>query len=171
MERYGIDMTELEIQNMSKRKFRKLVYESVEKYALSKLIDTAKSQSKCQSILKNINENNFQIQKYLVCDSLIREEQLTLFSLRSFTFPVKSNYKYLFKSDMKCRGCKNETTIENESHLINFCSLFNEERCSIGTLDHEHIFGTLDEQISFIKRFKIIARKWKLILENKTTTI
>ena len=31
MERYGIDMTELEIQNMSKRKFRKLVYESVEK--------------------------------------------------------------------------------------------------------------------------------------------
>ena len=102
MERYGINMTELEIQNMSKRKFRKLVYESVEKYALSKLIDTAKSQSKCQSILKNINENNFQIQKYLVCDSLIREEQLTLFSLRSFTFPVKSNYKYLFKSDMKC---------------------------------------------------------------------
>ena len=72
---------------------------------------------------------------------------------------------------MKCRGCKKETTIENESHLINFCSFFDKERSSFGNLDLDHVFGTLDEQISFIKKFKIIARKWKLTLESETTTI
>ena len=59
-----------------------------------------------------------------------------------------------------CIGCKNEDLFESESHLIRSCSLFDEERCSFGTLNLEDIFGTLDEQIVFIKNFKVKDRKW-----------
>ena len=41
-EKYGIELSDSEIQNMSKTRFRKIVYESVERYAISNLILTAK---------------------------------------------------------------------------------------------------------------------------------
>ena len=169
-EKYGIELSDSEIQNMSKTKFRKIVYESVERYAISNLISTAKTQSKCQSLLKNISEKNFQIQKYLISDGLTKEEQLLLFSLRSFTFPVKTNFKYLFDNNMKCRGCQDPLSIENVEHISKSCRIFKNERHN-DVIDFENVFGPLDDQIRFVKKFKVIARKWKLILEINEKTM
>ena len=126
---------------------------------------TAKSQSKCQSILKNIDENNIKIQKYLISSELVKEEQKLMFSLRSFSFPVKSNFRYLHESDLTCRACH-----EDEIHLCQTCPVFSSERGD-SCLNFEDVFGQVEIQIKFIKRFKIIARKWKLLLEIEKSTI
>ena len=131
---------------------------------------TAKSQSKCQSILKNIDENNIKIQKYLISSELVKEEQILIFSLRSFSFPVKSNLRYLHESDLKCRACHEPDSIENEIHLCQSCSVFSSERGDT-CLNFEDVFGPVDNQMKFIKRFKVIARKWKLLLEIEKSTI
>ena len=105
-QRYNLNISDEDIQKMSKAKFKLLVSESVDKYAYSKMIMTAKSQSKCQSILKNLDENNMKIQKYLISSELVKEEQILIFSLRSFSFPVKSNFCYLHESNLICRACQ-----------------------------------------------------------------
>ena len=94
----------------------------------------------------------------------MKEEQILLFSLRSQTFPVKSNYKYLHKDNMICRACYLPETVENEIHFCETCPVFSDERGS-EKLHFNDVFGTLDVQIRFVKVFKIIARKWTLILE------
>ena len=38
-------------------------------------------------------------------------------------------------------------------------------------LNVSDIFGPLELQIRFVKIFKRIARKWRLIIENETSTI
>ena len=72
-ERYNIQLSDEEIQQMSRGRFKKLVSESVDSYAFSKMIMIAKRQTKCQSILKTIDENNVCIQKYLISTELVKE--------------------------------------------------------------------------------------------------
>ena len=110
------------------------------------------------------------IQKYLISNELVREEQLLLFSLRSKCFQVKSNFKYLHDNDLTCRACHEEGSIEDEIHICKSCPLFINERGDT-SLNFEDVFGSLDDQILFIKRFKVIARKWKLLLDLSISTI
>ena len=115
-----------------------------------------------------MDTRDIRIQKYLIADELVKEEQLLLFSLRTFTFPVKANFQYLHKS-MECRACEDPKSIENEIHLIQNCPIFQDEQSE--RINLEHIFGTFEQQVLFIKQFKLISRKWKLILELKDKTI
>ena len=110
------------------------------------------------------------IQKYLICDELVKEEQILLFSLRSLSFPVKSNFSYMHKNDMSCRACSEPETVESEEHFCTSCVNFQSER-NFKTLVFSDIYGTLDLQVQFIKQFKIIARKWKVLLEFGLSTI
>ena len=164
-QKYAIHLSDREIQEMSKTKYKKLVNESVNKFAYSRLVKTASEQSKCRDIVKNINIENISIQKYLVTEELYQEEKQLLFNLRSHSFPVKCNSRYLFE-DMSCRACMEPQYEESEKHFAQTCVTFQSER-NFKMLNVEDIFGTLQKQITFIKSFKIIARKWKLILEVK----
>ena len=168
--KYDIDLTDKEIQSMSKTRFKSFINKKVDRFAFSKLISTARGQSKCKSVLQNINEEDIMIQKYLLSNQLVKEEQILLFSLRTYNFPVKSNFRYLFPSDLKCRACNVPDSEESETHLCQSCEVFKEEKDN-RNLNFEDVFGPLKVQINFIKRFKIIARKWKLILEMEKSTI
>ena len=169
-QKYNIELSDSEIQSMSRGQFKNYVNKQVDTFAFNSLITTARNQSKCQHMLKTINESNMKIQKYLVCDKLTKEEQLLLFSLRSFTFQVKTNFRYLHRDNMICRACLDPQSEESEEHISRTCQQFQKERNG-EDLNCEDVFSTLDDQISFIKKFKIIARKWKLLLENETSTI
>ena len=61
-EKYGIKLSDEEIRCLSKNKFKQIVNNAVNKFALTKLLVTAQNQSKCKTILRNINENDFKIQ-------------------------------------------------------------------------------------------------------------
>ena len=77
--KYDIQISDEDIQQISQTKFRLLVIESVDKYAYSKMIMTNKSQSKCQSILKNVDENKAKIQKCLISSELVKEDRYKCF--------------------------------------------------------------------------------------------
>ena len=139
-----------------------VVNESVNKFAFSWLLKKARAQSKCEGIVNNLKSDTLKIQCYLLSDSFSKEEVQLLFQLRSRSFPVKSNMKTQFVNDMKCRVCLK--SFENEIHLARDCEMFTEER-GINDLYVEDIFGPTQMQIKFIQVFKIIARKWKLLLE------
>ena len=55
-------------------------------------------------------------------------------------------------------------TTESEKHLCETCLLFESERGD-KVLNSDDVFGSLETQIKFVKIFKVIARKWKMILE------
>ena len=104
------------------------------------------------------------IQEYLICDNMVKEEQLLLFQLRSRSFPVKMNFQYKYKNDLGCRACNIENIIECELHFCESCVAFQEERNG-HEMAYDDIFGPLEVQVKFIKKFKTIARKWRLILD------
>ena len=164
-EKYKINLSDEEIQQMSKNKFKQIVSESVDKFAFSQLLKTASEQSKCHDIVKQIKSDKFVIQKYLVCEDLVKEEQQLLFSLRCHAYPVKTNAKYLYE-DLSCRACMDPQYEESVTHFTQTCSTFQEER-KFTKLNVEDIYGSLQKQIKFIRTFKVINRKWKLILELK----
>ena len=60
-EKYAIHLSDKEIQEMSKTKFKKLVNESLNKFAFSRLIQTALEQSKFCDIVRNVNIENMSL--------------------------------------------------------------------------------------------------------------
>ena len=124
------------------------------------MIAKARTQSKCSNIIKNLQivQGVIKIQKYLISDELDKEEQQLLFIVRTRSFNVKSNRKSQFEADMKCRGCVSIDSYEDENHIIQSCSLFNEERGDT-KIQFEDAFRTIKYQIKFVKVFKVFARK------------
>ena len=104
------------------------------------------------------------IQSYLISDSLVKEEQQLLFSMRTQSFPVKKNFRYKYQNDLECRACNKANRIECETHFCESCITFQDERQG-EILNLDDIFGPLEIQIAFVRKFKILARKWKLLLE------
>ena len=62
-EKYRIVLSDEEISCMSKRQFRRIIDESVDRIAFSNLIDIASRQSKCKGILRGINIERITIQQ------------------------------------------------------------------------------------------------------------
>ena len=160
---YNLQFSDNEVRHMSKNKFKSLVSKAINNFAFSNLLSKASKQTKCQGIIKNIDVENISTQKYLLTEKLLKEEQQLLFVLRCKAFEVKSNFRYKYE-DLTCRACRITQTVENESHFCTTCVVFEEEREGL-LLQIDDIYGSLNSQIKFIKKFKLIARKWKLILE------
>ena len=57
-EKYNINLSDHEIQCLSKNRFKKIVNEKVNQYALSKLISKAQNQFKCRQIVEQIDIRN-----------------------------------------------------------------------------------------------------------------
>ena len=70
---------------------------------------------------------------------------------------------------MEYRACEDTELNENEIYLIQFCPIVQDKQSE--RINPQHIFGTFEQQVLFIKQFKLISRKWKLILELKDKTI
>ena len=68
------------------------------------------------------------------------------------------------------RACSDPQSEESEIHFSQSCVQFHNERNG-EILNSEDVFSSLDTQISFIKKFKIVARKWKILLEIEPSTI
>ena len=110
--KYNITVTQDEIKNMSKAKFRWMVKKEVERVAFEHL------QLECSNLKKTVNlkYEKLQLQPYL--RKLYPNQSKILFKIRSCTLDIKSHSSYKYK-DLVCRRCgKEEETVE---HVIN-CS-------------------------------------------------
>ena len=90
---FNLKLSEDEVRNMSKNKFKCIVSKAVNKFAFTSLIAKAKSKSKCSGIISSIDVENISTQKYLLTQNLFKEEQQLLFLLRCKAFQVKSNFR------------------------------------------------------------------------------
>ena len=160
--KYSINLTDEQISNMSKYKFKQLVNKQVNKFAYCSLLTVARGQSKCLKIVENLKTENLQIQPYLTTEYLLKDEQQLLFALRSRSYSIEENFKNQYEGNMICRICLDPSTVESLSHLIS-CKKLGKEMGG-AQLNLEDIYGPLHAQIKFIKIFKRISEKREVIM-------
>ena len=106
-----INLSESEISQMKKKKFKKLVNNKLKQLSDEYLFSLQQSHTKSRKIF--ISEN---IKHYLVSNELALEEKRTLFQLRTMC-DVKTNFKHQYSHNMRCRLC--DLQEESEAHLLN----------------------------------------------------
>ena len=155
-----IRLTEEEIINMKKSKFRRLVRCKIREASQRHLVKLRKSKSINIWPSKNMK-------KYLKTNLLNTEEKQLLFMMRCRMNQVKSNFKNQFKNNLNCLLCESGIP-ETESHLLQCPGILGDIGNNILKIQHSDIYGVLDQQIKAIQVFKKVfrIRKWKI--ENRT---
>ena len=107
-----LNMSDEEISNWSKNKFRKIVKESIMKKAFEYLNCKKESHSK----MKNINYDNLKMQTYLKSDNtLSNDKKFLLFKLRTRMTKLKMNFKNMYV-DQICPLCWLHE--DSQSHIM-----------------------------------------------------
>ena len=127
------------------------------------------TKSKLQGIIKSTKQDKNkkpQVQEYLMTNKLTTTEKQTIFELRCRNFDVKTNFPSNFIEDMSCRLCKDPGSIENEEHVFNSSC-----QSAIQVVNSESkfddIYGTLSQQVRFIKTYMNYIRKRRILLKQK----
>ena len=110
LQQLNIELSEKEIESMSKQRFKKLVQEKINMKASEYLTELHMGHSKS----KYLNQEGT-IQEYLTLDLLTTKQKQLLFKLRSRTTPNKTNYKNKYINDLSCSLCMDPDTVESES--------------------------------------------------------
>ena len=82
----------------------------------------------------------FKLQEYLISENLSNKQKQLLFSLRTRSAPVKTNYRNRYKLNMFCSLCEDQTEEESEIHLLR-CKSTVTEVGDIGDSKYEDIFS------------------------------
>ena len=114
------------------------------------MMETARSQSKCQEIMKTYNPEKFQIQGYLKSNKFTWEYQQVLFALRTKSYPLKIYFCHQFE-DMVCRICLQKNTVEDLLHTI-CCEELRKYHFD-DQLNINQIYGSVSQQYIFRKFF------------------
>ena len=152
MKEIELEMSEEEIINMPRQKFKDVVMSKV-KIKVNKQF-LKKQGSKTEKLRFN---ENFTPSTYLFSQKLNVDEIKTLMKLRTRTIDVKQNQSSSFKENMWCRTCFIVT--ETQQHVYECFEI----RKHVGSLDfnacrYEMIFGELDNQVKFAKNYHLM---WK----------
>ena len=142
-----ISLSEAEITNMKRAKFKSIVDKCI-KEAIKKHLKSLKdSHSKSKSL-----DETLVSQQYLQSSELSLQEKQLLFKFRTYTYDCKANFRNQHQSDIKCKNCGSDDTQE---HLLN-CSISNDIDC-LG-VQHSDIFGNTKKQITITKILMKIDR-------------
>ena len=147
-----ICLTYEEIKEIKKDKFKKLVEQQVEKFAMNYLENIRKSHSKTEFL----KITKFSPQEYLASKNLIISETQNLFKLRNFMINVKENFKTNFTQNRWCRICF--LFKETQQHLVD-CPPIRKRLNGLvkfENLKYNMIFGTLKNQEIFAKNYTLI---------------
>ena len=149
---------------MSKGKYKKYVDYRVNQVALESLMNCDKS--KVQSIIKSTKiakDGKSKSQEYLRTSKLTTLEKQTISDLRCRNFNCKGNTKTMYLDNMSCRMCLDPNSDEDEEHTFRLCkSLIDDTTPAINFQD---VYGTLSQQIKFIKNAMPIIRKRNILLK------
>ena len=156
-----IVLSEEEIRLMKKDSFKKILKAKLCEKARDFLYKLKEGHSKTSNL------GNFSLQEYLKSENLSTNEKKLLFSLRTRSYDVKSNYKNKFKFNMQCRYCENESEVESEVHLIN-CSKISENidpDVDLADACYDNIFSEeIEDQVSITKVFNNIQRTRNILM-------
>ena len=157
MEYCKIDLTEEEIKNMKKEKFKNLVNTNVREIGREYLLSLKSQHSKSSGL-----NDDFKCQKYLITEKLSVEEKQLLFSFRNRTYECKTNYKNKYGSDLSCFVCKAE---DSQQHLLQ-CELASDVNTE--GLEYSDIFSSIDKQVKIVKALKKITSTRNALLKKSS---
>ena len=146
----AIDLSEQQIQSMSRFRFKSVVHKKIKEKAAIYLTELQMKHSKTLYL-----KQGSEMSDYLTCDKLNTREKQLLFRLRNRTTPNKSNMKNMHKNDLSCILCKDPNSEENLDHLLN-CSFLSSIVKDIETIKCKDIFGSLEKQVKAVKSDKLI---------------
>ena len=165
----GIDMSDHEIQGVSKEMFKRYVSKKVKNNFLKYLNDIKSKHSKSS----NLKCDEIKTAEYLLSPKFSLKEKILLFKLRSRTLDIKGNFKKQYK-DSWCISCG--LFEETQKHLLQcpeIVSKLNYLAGSATNLDENDIYEGVDKQEKIIKVYSDILEireelKMKKIEENFT---
>ena len=147
-----ISLSESEIRNMKKEKFKRIVNEKIRILSNEYLTNLQKSHEKSRKIY--ISDN---MKQYLSSEDLTLEEKRMLFLVRNRMCDVKSNYRTHFKNNMRCRLC--DTCEESELHLLACYEVLDDSiRNMAESLSINDFLSSFSKQKNAIKMFNQILK-------------
>ena len=109
----NLQMSDNEIAQLSKYKFKNILKKKIEKKAYDDLMKMKENHSK----MSNINyDDRLKVQSYLKSDSnLTNDEKHLLFKLRTRMAEFRNNFRNKYEN-IQCKLCKSE--IDQEQHMF-----------------------------------------------------
>ena len=150
----NIHLTESEITNMKKSKFKNLLIKGVNQLSSQYLLELKEKHSKSDGLSANNSP-----QSYLTSNGMTTQEKQLLFQFRTRTYPCKTNFRTFHGDDLSCSICQEE---DNSEHLLH-CSRITAGIDTSG-VSYRDIFGSLSKQIKIVKILKKIDINRKKIL-------
>ena len=149
-ELFQIKISDEEVAKISRERFKNIVKNKAKEITIEYLENLKKKKSKS----KQLDIGDLTTSPYLMDSRLNKEERELLFKLRSRTVYVKENFRNAFQNNnMMCDLCK-----------LFPCTQFHPMQCPelnvylvVDTnlrINESFIFGTLDQQVLFVKIFK-----------------
>ena len=114
------EISEEIVKNMKKETFKNLVKSRIKNLSNQYLVKLRSTHSK--SINLQIGNN---LKMYLSCQQLTIEEKRLLFSLKTRSINVKTNFKNVF-SNLQCRLCNKPDEDESEIHVMKCSQVLSE---------------------------------------------
>ena len=158
MDEIGLQMTEEEIKEMSRERFRAIVKSkidiSVSNYLLSK------RGSKTAQLNFDIKPSDYLFSKELNIDEI-----QNLFKLRTRTIDVKDNQESSYKNNMWCRTCC--IVKESQQHIFE-CHAIRKKLHYVNfqNCNYQMIFGKLDDQVKIAKLFQLVLNARDDLINN-----
>ena len=148
------EISENEVKQISKTKFKKIMENKVNGSARKYLENMKKSKT---NYLKVVEKSA--AAKYLFSKKLNLEEIRTLFRMRSRTISVKDNQKSSFKDNMWCRTCF--LFSETQEHILQ-CSVLRDKvqhlSIDFSSVEYKMIFSNLDNQEKIVKIYHLLVQ-------------
>jgi len=157
----GLKLTLQQIKSMSKHKFKELIKSKIENLALKYLLKEKNKQSKCCSI----KFDKLQIQDYLKSDILTTSNKQLLFQLRTASFPVFANIKFMV-DDTRCPCCYlKEDTL---SHQLE-CSIIHsgtKQICNTNVHIEDVFSPCVEDQTKITLLFEQSIKRRKIVMKH-----
>ena len=147
-EQLGIDMTDAEIQGVSKQVFKRYVTKKVKDEFIRYINDLKRAHSKSEFLeCKEIKQA-----EYIKSPRLSHKEKKLLFKLRSRTLDVKQNFRNQ-NNDPWCISCG--LFQETQSHLLQCPALAPKLNylTDNNSINENDIYGSLEKQEKIVKIF------------------
>ena len=135
---------------MKKHKFKKLIKKKLFEKSTEFLYNIKNKENRS----KTKNLVSYKFQDYLQNNTLTTKQKKLLFSLRTRSVDVKTNYKSIYTFNMQCRLCEKDE--DSERHYLECEKILNKIDPSIdlNTAKYENIFGSnIEEQINITRIF------------------
>ena len=159
-----LQMSDQQIENVTKEKFREIIKRKTKILAVKHLSELKMKHSKT----KNLDTSKLKTAEYLLSKNLKKEEMQTLFKLRSRMINVKLNFKSSHRENIWCQTC--HLFPESQQHLTVCPTLKSRTKYLVdfNQLDHNMIFQKLERQEKFAKNFHLLLKAREEIMMSET---